>query len=78
MDEEFLIYPNPTSGLLFISTEKTGAYQVEIFDLRGRIIYKEMRESKKSEFDLSLCDAGVYVLKVTNDKGSQEVRIMKR
>lgn len=60
------MYPNPTSGMIFINSEKLLS-KIEIFGLSGQIL-KQTKNSKS--IDISSLPSGVYVIKVTANDGS--------
>ena len=74
----FRIYPNPTDGDLYITTEANYGEDIAItiFDLAGRLVYeKEATATKQGQQKLTLNDiklvAGQYVVKVTANKVTQ-------
>ncbi len=58
----FVIYPNPTSKLLFLSGN-TAIESSEIFEANGKKLITKMRESTIDVSDLS---AGIYFIKINN------------
>ena len=63
------VYPNPSHGTFNVLFGK-GEWQVEVFDVTGKIVYKKM-VSDADVIQLDGCEAGVYFLKATN--GSKEI-----
>ncbi len=63
------VMPNPSDGNFYVNLGQ-GTWQVAVFDLTGRVVY---RESQFTEGRISLegCKSGVYFLKATD--GTQEV-----
>jgi PKD repeat protein len=57
------IYPNPSSGKIKVQAE--GIERIEIMDIQGKQIYT----GKENEVDLSTQPKGIYIIKVTNNKG---------
>ena len=59
------IFPNPTSGLLWLRSEKSlvGAW-LELYDLTGKLLIKEKRAEKEIFINLENYDAGIYQLHV--------------
>lgn len=73
--DEFLasnwsVYPNPTKDLVTISATTYTISSIEMTDLNGRII-KSNTLNNVSETQLNIADLsqGVYLLKITSDKG---------
>jgi hypothetical protein len=64
VDKENLIYPNPTSNSLNISSSAT-IDQIEIRDLNGRIV---MQLTYSNQIDVSDLPTGVYFIQLIGDK----------
>ena len=62
---DFLIYPNPTKGIVRIipSQAITGMPEITVQDMHGRIIFNEQcREAKECEIDISFAPRGSYFI----------------
>lgn len=72
------IYPNPTSGFVFINSqfEKESIQSFELIDLKGKII-KAISPCEKI-INLSDCENGFYLIKVTTNKTVYVSKILKR
>ncbi|MFT5279738.1 MAG: hypothetical protein ACI9P8_001377 [Bacteroidia bacterium] len=71
------VWPNPSSGIFEISGLIAGS-RLEITDLSGRVFHSEqVNIGTKTLLDLSDDQSGVYLLRVTNDKGTTTKRIIK-
>lgn len=57
------IYPNPTSGIVYIRDELIK--EVEVLNIHGKVIYK----GKSNILDLKNNPKGIYIIKVTTSKG---------
>jgi Lamin Tail Domain/Secretion system C-terminal sorting domain len=65
----FKIYPNPTSkGFVNISSNNGAAMKVTVFDVLGKQVINEMVSDKR--LDVSNLNAGIYIMKVTQDNAS--------
>ncbi len=70
----FLVYPNPTSGIVNIQT-KEDIDRIEIYDINGRLIFNKL---KTSQVNISQLSVGVYILKVVGENGESSInRIIK-
>ena len=69
-----LLYPNPTSEILNISTELNN-FKIEIFDLIGKKIF-ETTNSKLVNTDEF--DNGIYLLKISHGMYSQSKLFIKK
>jgi len=67
------IYPNPTNGLINISTENT-LNNVRILDFTGRVILT----SKSKTIDLTSFENGIYFVEVKTNKGMSIKKVVKQ
>ena len=66
--QEIAIYPNPTNGNLNIWCETRGAgYEIEIYDLMGRVVFSKTLTDNKTSINLSQLSKGMYYYKVLNN-----------
>lgn len=72
------IYPNPADNILFIDTIDNQIQKIEIFDLQGRLL-KTIKENKeKYQIDISIFSSATYLVKLSTEKGSQTVKVVKK
>jgi hypothetical protein len=71
--EKLMISPNPTTGIVSLSSEASGTY--ELLSLDRRLI--ESGEIKK-EYDLSQQPNGVYNLRLQTADGTRVLKIVKQ
>ena len=65
--ENVSIYPNPTSGFLYLSS-KNEIQTIEIVDQQGRIVDFEKKKDM-TKINLSHLESGIYFIKIaTNEK----------
>jgi hypothetical protein len=75
-----VVFPNPldrneTLTILFQEeSEMYDAYQLELFDLSGRIVHKQQLRSSNTK--IRNLDAGIYILRVINQK-QQQIKTQK-
>jgi len=55
------VYPNPTTDLLFVETQ-TPLKQIELYDILGNLLYKEIEPMQDNILDISNLASGVYYL----------------
>ncbi len=73
-DGDISVFPNPSDGKIQILLTKSDILHVEIFDLRGQVIYKTNGSSlQKKEIDLSNYPVGIYVLKLTDSHNTTSI-----
>jgi len=63
---QIMVYPNPTSGILHIQSNLT-IEKIEIYSLTGQLLKKEY---STSELNLSNLNKGVYLMKISPEKGT--------
>lgn len=70
-DQYFLLYPNPSNGIVNIEAE--GLLSVELYNLDGRLLM----QCKESIVDIKHLSKGIYLLKVNTLSGTTVRRIVK-
>ncbi len=62
------VYPNPSSGKLFVSLGSENANYIEIiiYNAEGKKIYYGDELTAENEIDLSYCTRGLYLLQIKN------------
>lgn len=71
-DVQVAVYPNPTSGIVYVDAE--GVRNMEVLDMSGRMALR----STRTTLDISALPAGIYVLRVVTDDGVAVKRIVKK
>ncbi len=82
LNSEFITYPNPTRDIINIQldgTEKYSRVRVKVIDLTGDVLLdKEMEYSMdKGQLDISILQAGIYILQVKSNRDYLVGRILK-
>jgi hypothetical protein len=73
------IYPNPIDEYLEIDfSEKVnqGIYNIEFFDMHGRIVHSATLKNSRNKVNLSSLAKGIYLLKISDESGN--VLVSKR
>ena len=71
------LYPNPVSDKLTVeSQEALGT--VEIYNLIGALVYNQKNCPTKLEIYTTDLPAGIYFIRMTNDKVSETCRFVKK
>jgi hypothetical protein len=70
------IYPNPTSGLVYVSA--TAGSLVQLTDMQGRILQEQQIGEAEWVFDLSNYAKGMYLIKLVQDGSSLTEQIIKQ
>ena len=73
MDDAVSVYPNPAASLLNVSIDDymTG-YAIELYDLSGQRVIREILTSTRTSFSIASLTDGVYLYRVL-DRGSSQV-----
>ena len=72
---EFLLYPNPSTGILTLESEKP-IQRLTIFDALGKLVYQEnIQHQSQLQIDLSFLPKGLYLVKIEGEGfvGSRKV-----
>jgi len=76
----FRVYPNPTSGLLYLETSPAfsgNMLAVRVFDLSGRLQFEQHLAGQTSLLDLSPLPPGIYVITLDGIPGSTRVKVVR-
>ncbi len=72
------IYPNPTTGQLFIEGTSSGEVNVLIMDVLGRNVFaSQFRGGTAVSMDISHIPAGVFLLRIQDGNGQQVFRLVR-
>jgi hypothetical protein len=74
--EPFVVYPNPTDGILNVETNNVGAYSIRIIDLGGKIVYSGETIIGKHYLDARNLNSGVYFIKMISEDKSMIGRVI--
>jgi hypothetical protein len=75
-EESFVkVFPNPTTGLLYIQGNLIGNETFELIGLDGKILLNGQLEIGK--LDLSALQTGMYILNIHSNGGDKSVQVIK-
>ncbi len=82
LTSEFSLYPNPNTGMFILKLKnKNGLFEkikLVVIDAIGKEVYQSNLDKFTDTFiDITEQTAGVYYLKITTDKGSETMKIVK-
>lgn len=63
------VYPNPSEGIVTVTNDSGTANTINVYDMAGNIVLTK-ETSIETTIDLSAIGTGMYVVKVSNDKGT--------
>ena len=73
-DERISVFPNPATDIVTIIFEDNQSFEVNFFDILGRLYYSEKLNSKNSiSINLLLYPSGVYFLKMINKEDNKTI-----
>jgi len=70
----FSLYPNPVSGILNINTNET-IMDCKIYNIQGQLIYSTKSDIKEIATDH--WSSGIYIIRITTNRGTAEKRFSK-
>ena len=71
------VYPNPTTGQLFIERESSELLQVRLFNAQGQTVLRAQMQTSFSTLDLSALPASLYVLQLSDgERKTPGIRIV--
>jgi len=73
--DNFLVYPNPSSGIFTLEQAQAQKTIVRALGLRGEILFEKSSAEKRMLLDLSHLPAGVYFLQTQTGNGVSNQRI---
>ena len=77
-EDNLIVYPNPTTGRLFIKNQgDLPIDKIAIFDLSGKKIQSN-KAYTSSELDLNYLETGIYILKLSSSKNTTSIKVVKR
>ena len=72
---DFSLYPNPTTGLLYINSEQTEIEAITIYTLNGKKVLRG--QLVHSTIDVSAIAAGMYFIEITSESGPTIQKFIK-
>ena len=73
--EEMIVFPNPATNLINIEGSAM-VQQVELYNLQGQRVAAEYGQVRT--LSLEGLASGMYIMKVTTDKGTNTYKVSKR
>lgn len=69
------VYPNPFTNELHLTIKSNS--EIEIFDLKGMLVYTSFLPLGETTLNLEKLKKGLYIMKLTDDSGFHQTKIMK-
>lgn len=67
LNNEVKIYPNPTSGVTYISNTTGNAITYQIFSISGKLILQGQASNNETKVDMTGLNSGIYLVKLTDE-----------
>ena len=78
IDDDLVIYPNPSNGMFSIKFENPIYTNLDIYSVNGEIIYKgNLNDKFDQQFDIRNAANGLYIARIYNNETVKTVRIIK-
>jgi len=74
---EFLVYPNPTSGSLTLRVELGGLKRYQVFGMDGKLVKSGSFASLSTELDVQELSSGIYIVELIGEREMQRSRFEK-
>lgn len=71
------IYPNPTSGIIFLEFDRNDIINVRLFDVSGNIVLEKNSPSQNDFLDLQHLAAGIYCIQILCNEEIRNRTIVK-
>lgn len=71
------VFPNPTSGIVHISSSSFPIKEIHIIDATGKMIQQSFHSDATLNIDLSHLSTGTYILDMRGDSGNQKHVMIK-
>lgn len=75
---EYALYPNPTTGALYIQMPEDQDYSLELKDLSGKLLMQKKSSGNQGFINVESLANGVYVLSIKTAKKTKTQRIVKK
>lgn len=82
LSAEVSIYPNPNQGILQLDIKEyqsSNGVEVSLMDINGRVLLQRSYEAKTSisdTYDINSLPSGVYIVRISNQIGYKQLRLM--
>ncbi len=70
------IWPNPSAGIINLKSE-SAITKMELYNVQGRLLLVKSGNSAEESIDLSSQTNGIYLLRVTTQKGVGNIRLVR-
>ncbi|RYJ45562.1 T9SS type A sorting domain-containing protein [Flavobacterium beibuense] len=75
-DTSVKVYPNPATDMITIMAD-ANLQSISLYDIQGRLLQTQLVNNKETKLNISDRQKGIYLLKITSDKGVKVEKIVK-
>ena len=72
------VYPNPSDGIFYLSTEKHEILSWNIYNLKGQLMRSHVQTYNSGVIDITDLQDGMYILRVETTLGYQQQKLIKQ
>ena len=78
VDNYVKLFPNPSNGLINFDGVEEGYYNVEVFDVAGKIVYetKIINLSQQLQFNFTMLKKGIYTVSLKSEKTQYNLKLI--
>ena len=75
--DKFNFYPNPVVEILYFENS-SGLIKLTLSSILGQIIYTKETNATSGQLDLSRLPSGSYLLNITTQQGTKDIKVLKK
>jgi hypothetical protein len=75
-ENNFEIYPNPSTGIFIVKSNFKEGNNITVTDAAGRIIMLKVNTTDNSSIDLSMMESGVYFVQMKHESSVKTIRLV--
>ncbi len=76
-NDEFILYPNPTTGIIHFSIHNSTLSKLSIKNILGQVVYQSTIQNLQSSINLSSFPSGIYFFELHNQQTTYTKKIIK-
>ncbi len=76
-ENDILVYPNPTEDIIYVKSEKSPITNMELVDLRGRVIITIKKDFYEKRLNLSSMSSGIYFLNIRSKEKTISKKVIR-
>lgn len=78
LKDPFVLYPNPTNGLIAINGFEAGSYLVTVYDVNGRLLESREMDNQHNQLSLATYSGSLFLVHITNGSQTAVKRVVKQ